>query len=708
MKRTSLSFLIAGLFVAPALAQERMEWSGSASFGIRYTDTNAKDDSKLNEYRDLGDGGAGIFGFELRGRSNENYLNGYGENIGRDDQYLDLNGGRYGSYRYRLYSDSLRHNFGSGPGAISPYNGIGNSTITATFPSLNTATWGSFDHSYKRKDVGGMFELQKTSPWYIRADVNEVRRQGINVFAGAQGTSPGNGFVDLPSPIEYKTRNYGIEVGHSTRTTHFAVNLSHSTFENDFDQLRWTNGFFANGLDRTMLPPDNELTRLAVNGNIRQLPLDSTLAGRFTYSKLTSDVEMPLTQLSTGGATPATNPSDGTFKGDVTKMTIGLALNSHPTQAASTKLYADYIKEENHSTEMSFSPAPGSGLTGGTGGAVNCSSTGALPCTPERFEYEKKQLGLEAGYRFGRPHKLSGGLEWTAIDRERADFQKTDENRLFAEYKNSSLDSLTARIKYQFLARRSDFNPHTEVLLANPMDLYVRRFDAANVDQNLVKLVLDFTPRPLLDFGFEAIFKKNDYKETILGRTNDDRQEYYVNAGYGDPKALRAFVFGDVEYVQFESDHRVGTGNPDPATPPTTTTYNWSAKNKDNAWQVGLGVDWTPITRLTFKFSALYAETDGMTEFTIQPGGAPGPFTNIPTVDDTKRTSVTLRAVWAVDRQWELTGGYSYEKYRYSDISYDNTRYVAGTGASASYTTGQFAFQNYEANILFAIAKYKF
>ena len=67
-----------------------------------------------------------------------------------------------------------------------------------------------------------------------------------------------------------------------------------------------------------------------------------------------------------------------------------------------------------------------------------------------------------------------------------------------------------------------------------------------------------------------------------------------------------------------------------------------------------------------------------------------------------------LRAIYQVTRNWELTAGYAYEKYRYSDIAYDGTRYVVGTGTTSSIVTGEFSFQDYEANILYAIAKFKF
>ncbi len=715
MRPQLISILVANLLVAAPLAfaaDGDVQWSGSVTAGARYIDDKVDDPSKLNEYRDLGSGGTGIAGFELRGRGDRYYSNIYGENLGQDDQYLDAKGGSYGVFKYRLYSDELRHNFGSGPGARSPFSGIGGSTLTMTLPRPAVATWGTFDHSYDRRDMGAMAEWQATSPWYFRVETNEVKREGINVFAGAKSTSPGGGFMDLPSPIDYTARNLSGEFGYSTKRGHFAVNLLHSKFDNGNDVLRWTNEFYnpLGGLyDTTVLPPDNKLTRLSVNGNLRQLFWDSTLAGRLVFSQLTNDVAMQANMLSTGNTTPATNPSAANFHGDIKRTNLSLSLSSHPTKALDTRAYLDYAKEENDSTRMSFAPAAGTGLTGGsTNPLSNCNSTATNPCEPELFHYSKTKVGVEGGYRLTRENKLSGGLEYADIERERADFQKTKDTKFFAQWKNSSLDWLTGRVKYQYLARRSDFNPRVAVLAANPMDLYVRRFDVATVNQNQLKLILDATPAPRLDLGFEAIFKKNDYKDTILGRTEDTRQEYYASASFGDPNALRVLVFGDVELTEYNSFHRVGTGNPDPSTPPVAGTYNWTATNQDKSWQLGMGVDWKPRSRLTIKGSYIVAKTEGTADFSPEVGAPAGPFLSITNFDNTKRTSLNLKAIYAYDRNWEFAGGYSREKYSYDDIGYSGTLYVTSATNTAGVVTGQFSFQPYTADIVYAMAKYKF
>jgi len=705
MRAKLIAIPVASLLAASPLAfaeEGDLVWSGSVTVGARYVRDKADDPSKLNEYRDLGSGGSGIAGFELRGRGERYYTNIYGENLGQDDQYLDVRGGSYGVFKYRLFSDELRHNFGSGPGALSPYSGIGSDTLTGVFPRPTppATAWNTFDHSYTRRNLGGFAEWQATSPWYFRVDTNQVKREGINVFAGANGTSPGNGFTDLPSPIDYTTTDISGEAGYSTRRGHLAVSLMHSKFKNENDVLRWTNAFFANGLDTTVLPADNELTRLSVNGNLRQLPWNSTLAGRLVFSQLSSDVAMQTTMLHTGGVFQASNATPGTFAGDVKRTNLSLSFSSHPTKAVDTRAYMDYAKEDNNSTQMSF---PGTVLTGGT-----CGDAAFNPlCEPERYHYKRTKVGVEGGYRLTRENKLSGGLEYSSAERERVDFTKTKDTRVFAQWKNSSVDWLTGRIKYQFLTRKSDFNADIVATTDNPTDFYVRRYDLANVSQNQLKLILDATVAPRVDLAFEAIFKDNDYKDTLLGRTNDTRQEYYASASFGNPNEFRVLVFGDVELTQYESFHRVGTGGADPATPPTATTYNWGATSKDRSWQLGLGMDWKPRERLTLKASLIVAKTEGTADFTAEAGGA-GPFASISNVDNTKRTSLNVKGIYDYSKNWELTGGYAHEKYEYDDIAYNGTLYQTTAATSAGVVTGQFSFQPYTANIVYAMAKYKF
>ena len=222
MKSKLIPVLIANLFAAAgALAadgNEDMTVFGSVTVGVQGAsllapgETNA---AKLKEYRDIGGGGiAGraLSGVDIKGRGSEEYFNLYGENLGRDDQYLDLKGGRYSQFKFQLYENDIVHNWTFG--ARTPYSGVGSTTLLATLPNLNTGTWNSFDYGLKKQNIGGMFEVSKLSPWYFRVDANEVTDSGLKWIGGANGTSPGNGFNEKPYPLDQKTRNLTIEGGY--------------------------------------------------------------------------------------------------------------------------------------------------------------------------------------------------------------------------------------------------------------------------------------------------------------------------------------------------------------------------------------------------------------------------------------------------------------------------------------------------------------
>src|SRR5262245_6571706 len=110
MKPGLIAATIAQLFAltGAAAAEGGVTWSGSAGLGLRYVDDNARDPSKLREYRDLDNGAYGIF--DVRGRSESYYFNAFGENIGQRDWYVDFWGGKYDDFKYQLYGNNVRHN----------------------------------------------------------------------------------------------------------------------------------------------------------------------------------------------------------------------------------------------------------------------------------------------------------------------------------------------------------------------------------------------------------------------------------------------------------------------------------------------------------------------------------------------------------------------------------------------------------------------
>ena len=716
MNRKLISVLIANLFAVPA-AVAQFQWSGEVGLGGIVVEDNARDAAKLNEYRDLGSGLYGLV--RASGRSPNYYIDLFGENIGRDDFFVDLRGGGYGKFKYRLYGDQLEHNYAFG--ALTPYSGVGGNTLAATFPALNTATWSAYDLEVRRRDIGGMFELSSMSPWFVRFDANQVSEKGLKLTAGANGTSPGNGFTDKPYPVDFKTNNLSAEGGYASRQAQLTGTVLLSRFSNENTSFRWSNGFFGNQLDQTQLAPESDYLKFSVNGVLRQLPLNSTLAARISHAKTTSDFAVQTTALNTGGVFAPTNPDHVTFDGDVVHRTASLSLHSSPTRAIDTRLYWNRIEKENDSSHITFNALP-AGLQ--CGGPV---------CTTHLFSYDKDNLGAEFGYRFNPNHRIIAGYDFVNLERDRIDFDESKDHRFSLEYRTTAAD-VGLRLKGQHLRRRSNFLEGNAGVSANDplfLNRFIARYDASDLDQNLLKLGVDWTPSEMLDVGAEVIFKRNNYKDTVLGRTDDNRQEYYLSVGYGDPNKFRVLGFVDVEFVKYDSVHRnistVSSGTTGINAPPSgfcqttfpncydpintsanSSNYNWAATNKDRSYALGIGADWALTERVKLHGSAIWQRTEGTVDFQVQPGGNTTNEVDIGNFDNVHRLILNLRGSFAATKNWSVTGGYSFDRYRYDDIAFNGYQYTIGTGPSASYLSGWNAFTNYTAHIFYVIGTYRF
>lgn len=737
LKLAMVPVVFAASSVLAADGDDGMKVFGSIGLDAVWTSTETRDAAKLNEYRDLDSGATGHF--DLKGRGGEYYFDAFGENLNRDDQYLNFRGGKYTIYKYQLYDNRLVHNWAFG--ALTPYAGVGTSALLGTFPQTGTATWNQFDFGLKREDVGGMVEVSNNSPWYVRVDANQVMDTGLRVIGGANGTSPGNGFIEKPAPIDYKTQDVSVEGGYATKTRQLSVSALYSKFTNDNQLLRWTNPFFGSQQDTSTLAIDSDYIRFGVNGALKQLPLGSTLAGRVTYSTTLSNLPVQDTALNTGGVYSSTYPSVPAFDGDVRHVTASLSLYSNPTRVIDTRIYLNYFKKENDSTHVDFLVGTNS-VSGLTCGRIVLGATVIDPgdCATETLSYRKSNLGMDAGFRITPDNRLVVGYDYMDLRRERVDYNETEDHKASIEFRNTSLDFLTARLKYQYLARHSNFLEGDAAAgdvygaANNPeyLNRYIARFDAANMDQNLVRLVFDFTPIEYLDASLEAIYKKNDYGDTVLGRRKDDRHQAYFSVAYGDIRKFRVMLFGDVEHVERNSYHRaIGTVSSgagaapndlpsgycqstapncyDPYGAPTSANYNWDAMTHDRNWSLGLGADWMVVTRLKLSASIVTAATNGNEDITVQPGATPTtPAVPISNFDDTKKLAINLKGTFQAAKAWEIVGGYSYERYQFADISYDGYRYIIPGGTSSSYLTGIYAFPDYKVHIVYVTTTFRF
>jgi hypothetical protein len=713
MKRTPKALLLTVLAAAisSAFAQQAPgDIQGYAGIGFINTHpTGGTNPFKLREYRDLDSGATGVVDLKLDGGDWWSRL--FGENIARDDQFLELTGGKYGVFKFAIYNDKIIHNWTYG--AITPFSGIGTNNLTfagTSPPSTNTSTWNSFDYGISHNNAGGFVEASPLagSPFYFRVNTNVRESDGLRPM-GFAGTSPGGPVYELPVPINWRTTDWGGEVGYSTRRMHLSLAYTYSKFEDSNNFLFWRTPAVQTGpnVEMSTIAPDNKMQRVVLNGVFKQMPFDSTLALRGTFAKYESGFAIAPTYLSVTGSQPAgigntrnSGANTPNFNGEVENKTFSAAYNSNWSRAWSSKLYYNYYERDNSSTHVVFTPSgPGSGGTCD----VNFQTGASLPtCSNELLHFKKSNLGAEGYWRLNRSNKLTFGVDFQDTERERVDYDHTEEMRLSAEWKSGMWEFADFRVKYIHLDRDSDF------LLGGASSPFVRdlnRFDVAPLKRDTLKIAFDMNPMPLLDLGVELNLKRNRYDNTTLGRTDDRREEVSVSASYGDVASLRMTTFFDWEHSRYDSNHWVGDVATYPTPNPGAGAYFWNSQVHDRNWFAGFAADWVVNDKLKVYASLIWQKGDGGVDFTA-PSVANAQ--NITNYDDFQKRALNIRATYRADKNLEFTFGAAYEKYSYSDIQMDNYIYNLKTGSNQNYLTGAYANPSYRANILYGLVAFRF
>lgn len=733
MNIKQIATVVAGLllFSAGVAFSEETTVTGSVDLGVRIVEEN-KQSAKFLEYRDIDDG---LYGSAvLDAFRNGYYLDLAGKNIGLDDQYYKLKGGKFGEFKYSLYYNEIPHNISFG--AKTFYGGVGTNVLdyfatnrakntdAAYTPNIDTSTntWSRFDYATKRKDYGAGLELSLNTPFYFLTNVSQMEKNGVQPLGAPSGvfvdktgaqTSPFGNMVEMPAPVDYKSKTLYLESGYRTKDMQFALEGTLNSFENANDYLTWRNPYVTTEklTEVNSLSPDSDYWKIAAQGTIK-LPLNSALAVRGSYARLENSLDLLNTIASSTSGGAGTSPAytqntpltvnRPTFDGDISYRTASLALTSRPIKPLDVKVYYNYLNKDNDSTRIEYANP----------------STGAST-ESELFGYEKHNTGIDIGYKLPLKTKLDVGYEYLKINRdERLDTDTTTDHIGRVQIKNSYLDWLTAKVKYQHLDRTSNFidgNAGTSATDANYIRRFVRRFDATDKTQDAVKVGFDVEPAEHLNVGLEYAYKINDYDQTLLGRTKDKRHEVYFDVAYEIPGVAKLYGYYDFEHVEYRSFHRnvsaptaAGAFDPSNTTTPASN-YNWAEFLKDYNYSYGVAAT-VPVVkdRLDFVASWDYQKADGKAKFETDAPLAT-PLANIDNYDDMVKKTLNAKAICKVTKALNLTFGYWYENLEFIDAQYQGYQYVMNNTTSPNtYLTGALSDHDYEAHVGYIMASYRF
>ena len=688
-------------------AEDNKPFSGEINAAGKLADINGNK-AKFNEYRDIKDG---IYGeIKLKYDVDKYFLKFKASDIGYDTQSYKLDGGMWGKFKLYLKYNEIPHNFTYDAKTI--FSGAGTNRLTTgsrfifATPSTYTPT-NLFDYSLKRKQAETGVKIEMLKPFYVDVSFAREERDGIKPTAAALTTGGGSYFIEMPEPVDYVTDNLKAELGYAKNPLFLSLTYFYSEFSNDNQRLFFKNPYDANTFgaskdDYLTLPPDNKYNNISFKGKVK-LPLDSALSVKLVRSETKSDYDLlDYYVRSVAGGIRNVTLSDSKFDGKLVANSYAVTLTSRPLDFLGAKVFYKYYDKDNKSDQISHTD---SGVNGGN------------PFKNHLFDYKKKNYGVEFDVKLPASFSFMPAYSYLNTERHRGDLPETTDHTYSLALKWSGVDFMTAKVAYERLNRSAEHKVGTTLFAtdqatANVVEKYIRRFDAAPMERDTYKASVDIYPLETLSLGLSYKQKKSDYTDTVLGLKEDKAQEYGIDADWKASSLISLNGYAEYEETKATQVQRysVPAGTLDPNVAGSANSYNWKVVNKDKTYNYGAGAEVYAIPKkLTFKLQYDYVKSDGLADFSFF-DYTPATTGDVSNVDDYRKTAVTLKTKYDVNKKLAVTAGYAYEQYKYRDIAVDGYLYTynGGTNTSISSLTGAYSAPSYSANVVFAAVTYKF
>ena len=690
-------FLFGLVSLSPAFAQEQEDkFSGEISAQGTLTHINGNE-AKFNEYRDIRNG---LYGdVKLKYDDNKYYVDFYSRNMFYDTQSYDLEGGKWGVFKFNINYNEIPHNFTYDAQTLYSGAGTANLTYPTHPPSTNTGTWNTFDYSTKRKNSSAGFKIDVLKPFFMNFSAAIDERAGIYPI-GAAGTTPGGIALELPAPIDYRTDSINLLGGYVRNPLYISLGYFYSNFTNSNPNLSFRNpatNNTASATDTYSLPPDNHYYKVNLKGALK-LPLNSKFNVDLATASAKSDALLSNSYVVATGLRSFTL-STPFFNGKVDTNNFATSVTSKPLSFLDAKIFFKYDDRENKSNVITI--------------------TDTTTFTNTLFNYRRVKYGTELGFQLPAKFYFLGTYNHSTISREREDIPDNRDDLFSAELRWKGVDFLAARIGYERLDRKAEFLP------TDPTDIetFIRRFDAAGKIRDTYKANLDIFPTDNFSISLGYKHRETNYPDTILGLTGDKGDEFLIDVDYLINKRVRLFGSFDYERIrqdQFQRNISSTSGPVDPSTPPILTpllaAFNWTAAQKDENYSYSAGAEIFIVPeKLTLLVQYSYQQADGSVDYTYLLGANPLPVgrtqdnIDLSNWDGYKLSRFLIKLSYNVTKSLSVATGYVYEKYDYNDAQYDGYQYVpAVTGTNGAYLTGAYNNPSYESHVGFVTLSYRF
>ncbi|MEW6368221.1 MAG: MtrB/PioB family decaheme-associated outer membrane protein [Acidobacteriota bacterium] len=695
MNTSTFSRMILALVVAvlalPAFAEEEdgvvTDVFVDSTVGVKDI---TEDSSKAEEYGEIPEGFyvrklRASFGWESSGRS----LEFTGDNVGLNFGHYTLDYGKSGLYNLSVDYRKIPHLFSKDgitmwselePGRwrvadsiqkaiqdLNPYDPAdplyaGALQRQRAFISsmINTGHDQSLELMRDRGSIG--LDVTPSAAWTYGFEYFRENRKGYRPLGTAFGFS---WVTELPEHLDNNTQNMRADVQYAKNGTTLEAAYNVSLFRNDLDSIVWDNPYryddrtysaaYSNGdgtsTGRAALPPDNAAHTLSFSAG-KKLGSRSRLNGSFSYGIWKDDVTLLPFTINTSIETPDLPAS--TFKGDLRNISANVNFNtrfgSGGSFTAKYRLYDQSNKSSQYTwTEyVRFDQVIEEFPEEEEGGFEN-----------ELRAFRTQDIDLDVGWELTDRLNLHAAYKFNRMGREHRDVAKADTNSFKTSLDAKAADWATIRFSYEYARRRFD----EYELEGTYKVVHLYRFDEANLNRNLVRLLAQLSPNEKLSFGADASYGNDDYLATEFGLQKAERFNAGVDMSYSFAENALLNLWYD--HTDIDMDQK---GRQSGSTPSTDPRNDWTAGISDKFDTVGAGFV-TDLKKDVVKWdiNLRYAAADGKVDLFSPPGGTPDVAKSIPNAGITDLLSAKTSFAFALFKTAKLGLGYGFEKYTIDD-----------------------------------------
>jgi MtrB/PioB family decaheme-associated outer membrane protein len=517
-----------------------------------------KSSAKFGEYNGLDKRGAyGIANFQLYGPNPDDIALRWkliGTNLGLDNRALQGEVGAQGKWRLGFSYDELTRNasdsyqtlwLGGGSsaltlpsaypaaatrfavtntagGILANWNNIQSPNATATsvgdgpgyiIPGLmRTLDIGS---ERRRSSVGGSVAL--SPQWELSFSAKQEDRTGTKLIGVNIGRFSGVSSI-LPEPLSSTTHQFDVSLAFKGEKGHFSLGYYGSIFKNDINlwtvQNAGANNAVMNNVALLSGAPDNQMHQLNVSGTYKFSPLTRVVVTGST-ARLTQNEAFIAAPAGSTWVIPVSS-ADAKVNNTFLQAKLTSRVMSRLNLNASYK----YEDRDNKTPIHSY-------LT--TGGDSPGTST---QFTNEPLNRRLQQVNLDADYTLGRGQAIRAEFERQDIRRtargEETPFRadKTHENTVRLEYRNSLAENLTGRLSYSYSQRRvSEYeegnprptNPPSPLPAADPLLTGFEQFFLADRNRTKLRSSLNYDASENLSLQAGLDYNKDGYENSPFG-----------------------------------------------------------------------------------------------------------------------------------------------------------------------------------------------